>query len=218
MNTDFQNALLPAHRRRDPIRSGEQRLRIRVHARTKTSIPSTLVEGRVGPGDVECEIWESDLPKVKDKVETETQLVEQAKTIHERHRSEYIRKRYRGHVPENEADWDENLRTLAYSYTGSPEAEFQAIMSRGVKPLAEVVVLEHLEPVEDERTKQIREISASLANAAGNGGGGGVDPNLVQQIIDNNKALADKVDQLEAKLAGDEDTHRKRGRGRKGND
>jgi hypothetical protein len=151
----------------DPIRN-EPCVRLKVQCRTTTTLPTThpSVQGRLPEGEHVVEVYASDLDAINARVETDWDMWKQAQQVHARKRQEHIKRQWRGHIPEDESLWDQTLRLIAYRYGGSPEAEFFAVVNRGVKPLTKVEVLEETpspvaSPASDE-DPEIREMRAEM--------------------------------------------------------
>ncbi len=186
------NQLVPSHRRKDPIRPGVKRLRIRVDVMPQnTSIPG--VEGVVKHGTQECEIYADDLEKVEAMVEDQWDVIERCKDLADREKRKWMSSRMNGaEVPEDEANWTERMQRLAYQFTETNYiSEYCRLTGRpGIRPLRTLEVLETLDPLQDERMAMIRDVASSI------GGGGGGDSAEVAGL----KAQVARLEQVVERL------------------
>lgn len=161
---DIQQAIQPAGLRSDPPRH-EERLRVKINARAKTSIPGMHTLAPAGIQEVV--IYRSDLPALQSKVEDQEAFWAECHTRCDTEREAWIAERMTG-TPAHRQDLrraeliDHWRRDTTISTT--PEGFFFARNKRGIKPLigAVEVVEDGIEPPRTEEQARFEAIIAKM--------------------------------------------------------
>jgi hypothetical protein len=140
---DYLSRLLtPAPVREDPPRN-EKRVKVRVKVRPRTV---GVLGMELKEGNNEVLVYESDLPKMMERVEDAPEMIEQSQRLYERSTSRWIAEQLRHMSPEQQTtarvEIERRWRTQGDDGKWSPEAYFQSAMGRGIKPLLSVEVIE----------------------------------------------------------------------------
>lgn len=192
----------PRHASGDPILT-EKRYRVRVEVQSSGTAVPHIVDVRNGNnrlkrGTHEIVCYESQLPHIMSRVETEFDEIERARRINERNLNEEMAAKCRNLTS---PDLEDRERRVRQSWTGSTEAEFTKVMKRGILPLKSAEILEELPPPEVGQASLIKEVVDKLMGATHAGASAGVPVEAVNKILDRLDALESRNRELEAQLA-----------------
>lgn len=159
------SALVPASRRKDPVRPSVGRLLIEVKVKPgRVALPN--VSGAVRHGVQQVEIYADDLPKVESMVEDLPEELERAKARSAAVRDRQVETQMQGMEFEHEVDRQrEEARLRKRLYATNYSAEYTQATGRklGPKPLEYCKVIKELDALKDEQTSLAVQIAKELA-------------------------------------------------------
>jgi len=159
-----------------PRRENMRRVLVRFRdGASQTVIAGTLLrKSDAGPeGTVELTAYESDIPRILALIEDDTSGLKRARESHLRTLRKHLAENTPWSldaIPEDPAEWDEDLRRVEQVYGGSStESKFFEMTGRGIKPLVDVQVEDEVLP------PPLGEHEESVAAVARQFAGGGMD-------------------------------------------